>query len=130
MAPEQASGGTVDHCTDLYALAAIAYRALTGHPPFAAGEIAETLYRVVNTRPRRPTELVPTLHDDVDLVLAIGLAKRPGDRFAAAVDFAGALAEAIDGRLALTLRSRGDALERNGAWADNPRATTNRLRAR
>jgi len=50
MAPEQASGSTVDHATDLYALAAIAYRALTGHPPFAAGEIAETLYRVAADR--------------------------------------------------------------------------------
>ena len=57
MAPEQASGATVDHRTDLYALAAIAYRALTGHPPFAAGAIAETLYKVVHTQPRRPSEL-------------------------------------------------------------------------
>ena len=129
MAPEQASGGTVDHCTDLYALAAIAYRALTGHPPFAGGEIAETLYRVVHTRPRRPTELVPTLHADVDHVLAIGLAKRPTDRFGAAIDFAGALAEALDGRLSSELRSRGDALIRNGAW-HQARASTARIRPR
>ena len=130
MAPEQASGGTVDHCTDLYALAAIAYRALTGHPPFAGGEIAETLYRVVHTRPRRPSDLAPNLHRDVDFVLAIGLAKRPNDRFNAAADFAGALAEALDGKLSHALRSRGDALVRNGAWHENMRASTARLFAR
>ncbi|HEY5925500.1 MAG TPA: serine/threonine-protein kinase, partial [Kofleriaceae bacterium] len=69
MAPEQATSGAVDHRTDLYALAAIAYRAITGHPPFAAGEIAETLYKVVHTRPRRPTELAD-LPLEVDLALA------------------------------------------------------------
>jgi serine/threonine-protein kinase len=130
MAPEQASGGTVDHCTDLYALAAIAYRALTGHPPHAGGELAETLYRVVHARPRRPSELSPSLHADVDRVLAIGLAKRPGERFAAASELAGALAEAIDGRLSAVLRSRGDALVRNGAWADAGRVSTTRMRVR
>jgi len=130
MAPEQASGGTVDHCTDLYALAAIAYRSLTGHAPHAAGEIAETLYRVVHQKPRRPTDLVPNLHADVDYVLAIGLAKRPSDRFVAASDFAAALADALEGRLSMILRSRGDALDRNGAWAASARATTNRIRAK
>jgi eukaryotic-like serine/threonine-protein kinase len=131
MAPEQASGGTVDHCTDLYALAAIAYRCLTGYPPFAAGEIAETLYRVVHTRPRLPTEIAPQLSPHVNLVLAIGLAFRPTDRFGAAVDFAGALVEALDGNLSDTLRSRGEAMIRNGAWASgSTRASTSRMRPR
>ena len=129
MAPEQASGGTVDHCTDLYALAAIAYRCLTGHPPFAAGEIAETLYRVVHTRPRRPTDLAPQLSPDVDLVLAIGLARRPTDRFGAAVDFAGALIGALEGKLSSALRARGDALVRHSGWSgSSQRASTHPLR--
>jgi hypothetical protein len=128
MAPEQASGGTVDHCTDLYALAAIAYRCLTGQAPYAAGEIAETLYRVVHTRPRRPTELQPSLHPDVDVVLAIGLARKPSDRFAAAIDFAGALVEALDGKLSMGLRERGISLIRAGAWMQNTRASTSRMR--
>ena len=118
MAPEQASGGTVDHCTDLYAVAAIAYRALTGHPPFAAGEIAETLYRVVHTRPRRPTELVPSLPSDVDDVLAIGLARRPADRFGSAAELHTALADALQGLISPELRARGEHLTRAGAWHD------------
>jgi hypothetical protein len=128
MAPEQASGGTVDHCTDLYALAAIAYRALTGHPPFSAGDVAETLYRVVHTRPRRPREMAPNLPTDVELVLAIGLAKRPSDRFGAAVDFAGALVEALDGNLSPAIRARAATLPY--PWGSAPaRASTNRIRA-
>jgi eukaryotic-like serine/threonine-protein kinase len=128
MAPEQAAGDTVDHCTDLYALAAIAYRALTGHPPYAAGEIAETLYRVVHTRPRRPTELLPGLPYEINLVLAIGMAKRPADRFASAHDFALALADAIDDELAIDLRDRGERLDREGAWTTNQRRSTARMR--
>ena len=129
MAPEQASGATVDHCTDLYALAAIAYRAITGHPPFAGGEIAETLYRVVHTRPRRPSELIPSLPPDVDLVLAIGLAKRPSDRFTSAIEFSDSLYHAMADTLPEHVRLRGLALDRVGAWASpKHRPSTARLR--
>lgn len=125
MAPEQAAGETVDHCTDLYALAAIAYRALTGHPPFAAGEIAETLYRVVHTRPRRPSELAE-LPTDVDLVLAMGLAKRPRDRFASALELSDALYHALAGTLPDHIRQRALGLD---AWAaPKHRPSTARLR--
>jgi len=129
MAPEQARGGVVDHCTDLYALAAIAYRALTGHPPFAAGELAETLYRVIHTPPRRPTELAPHLPVSIDHVLAIGLAKRPQDRFSAAADLSAAIVGALEGTLAPAIWSRGAALSRGGAWAPNARASTPLARA-
>jgi len=117
MAPEQASGGRVDHRTDLYAVTAIAYRALTGQPPFAAGEIAETLYRVVNTRPPRPTLIAPELPPEIDLVLAIGMAARPEDRFATAGELASALADAVTGRLSPAIAARGATLVRAGGWS-------------
>jgi eukaryotic-like serine/threonine-protein kinase len=126
MAPEQASSGTIDHRTDLYALAAIAYRALTGQPPYAAGEVAETLYKVVHTAPRRPSELAE-LPPEVDLVLAIGLAKDPAGRFQAAEELAGALAAALAGALPAALRLRAEALA--PAWRSTGRATTKPLRA-
>ena len=115
MAPEQAAGGTADHRSDLYALAAIAYRALTSTPPYAAGEIAETLYRVVHTVPRRPSDLA-SLPPDVDLVLAIGLAKDPAHRFQSAGDFSDALTAALFGALPRSVHERGSALMRAGAW--------------
>jgi serine/threonine-protein kinase len=122
MAPEQASGDPVDHATDLYALAAIAYRVLTGHPPFSSGDLADMLYRIVHTAPRRPSELAPHLPHEVDLVLAVGLAKQPADRFATAGEFADALEAALAGKPPMPVRDRGFALVQAGAWADARRA--------
>jgi hypothetical protein len=114
MAPEQARGARVDHRTDLYALAAIAYRALTGHAPFSSGDIADVLYRVVHTPPRRPSTLAG-LPADLDLALAIGLAKDPADRFATAAELASAVRDALDDKLADVTRARARAIA--NAWA-------------
>jgi eukaryotic-like serine/threonine-protein kinase len=130
MAPEQASGGQVDHATDLYALAAITYRALTGQPPYAAGEIAETLYKVVHTRPRRPTDLVD-VPPEVDLVLAVGMARHSEYRFTTAGELADALTGAFTGTLPEGVFDRGRELEHSGAWSSPVRrASTARLRPR
>jgi serine/threonine-protein kinase len=129
MAPEQATSGAVDHRTDLYALTAIVYRAITGHPPFAAGEIAETLYKVVHTRPRRPTEIAD-VPPEIDLVLAIGMAKNPQLRFATATELAAAIAAAFAGALPDHVFQRGRALERAGAWHEiAARSRTSPMRA-
>jgi serine/threonine-protein kinase len=105
MAPEQARRETVDHRTDLYALGAIAYRALTGHPPFAGRDFAEVLMRVMTEMPDRPSTLV-RLPREVDLVLAIALAKNPGDRFATATELADALEAALSFKLAAAIKTR------------------------
>jgi serine/threonine-protein kinase len=115
MAPEQARGGKVDHRTDLYSLAAVCYRALTGHSLFPSGEIAETLYNVVHRAPRRPTSLA-SLPRDIDLALAIALAKDPARRFASAPELADAVEAALAGKLPESLRERGRRLEAEGAW--------------
>ena len=115
MAPEQARGATVDHRTDLYALAAVAYRALTGHSLFASGALADTLYHVVHSPPRRPSSLA-ALPPELDLALAIGLAKDPVNRFATANELADAIDAALGGRLPEPLRVRGESLDRAGAW--------------
>jgi serine/threonine-protein kinase len=114
MAPEQARAARVDHRTDLYALAAIAYRALTGHAPFSSGDIADVLYRVVHTPPRRPTSHAQ-LPADLDLALAIGLAKDPADRFATAAELATAVRDALEDKLSDATRARARAIE--NAWA-------------
>ncbi len=117
MAPEQARGEEVDHRADIYSLAVIAYRALTGHPPFggtgggAAAVIAEVVYRL----PPRPSELRP-LHPDVDAVFRIALAKQRSERFGSAAALAEALEAALAGELTEALRRRAGELERRRPW--------------
>src|SRR5262245_1827578 len=65
MAPEQARGEEVDHRADLYALAAIAYRALTGQPPFTAKDVPATLHEVVYRMPAQPSTILD-LPADID----------------------------------------------------------------
>ena len=96
------------------------------HAPHVSGDLAETLYRVVHASPRRPSDLVPRLPHDVDLVLAIGLAKRLDDHFQSADEPARALGGALIGQLAPTVRDRGLALVRTGGWADPPAAAVRR----
>jgi serine/threonine-protein kinase len=83
MAPEQVmSGGrVVDERSDLYALGAVAYYLLTGHPPFDGGEgigvmIAHARDPVVP--PSRDRADVP---EDLERVVLRCLAKEPTERF-------------------------------------------------
>jgi tRNA A-37 threonylcarbamoyl transferase component Bud32 len=115
MAPEQANGALVTHRTDLFALGVIAYRALTGRPAFEGEVTAEILYKVVHSMPPRPGEIVP-LPPDVDLVLAIALAKDAADRFDSAAELAQSLDEAARGRLAAPLRVRAERLLARLPW--------------
>ncbi len=115
MAPEQARGEDLDHRADLYSLCVIAYRALTGRPAFAAQVPAVVMAEVVGRMPPRPSQLAE-LPDDIDVVLAIGLAKSPGDRFTSAGELAAAFAAAADGRASDELRRRARALADRHPW--------------
>jgi eukaryotic-like serine/threonine-protein kinase len=120
MAPEQAEGDAVDHRTDLYALAAIAYRALTGLPPFRGKDMPSILYAVVHTMPGRPSELAD-LPEEVDAALAIGLAKRPQDRFASADELATALAGAFERKLSNFTIEHARGLQDRHPWGEKAR---------
>lgn len=107
MSPEQVRGHAVDVASDRYGLAAVAYRALTGRSPASGKSMAAIVRAVAEGRPVRPTALRPTLPPDVDLALAIGLARVPAERFETCAELAGALARALDGALPAELRRRG-----------------------
>ncbi len=79
MAPEQARGRTVDHRADLFALAVVAYRCLTGRPAFSGKDVPQILHSVVYATPPKPSSLVD-VPEDVDYAFAIALAKRVDNR--------------------------------------------------
>ena len=115
MAPEQARGEDVDHRADVYSLAAILYRAVTGHPAFASKDVPTTLYDVVFRVPTQPS-IHASLPADVDRVLALGLAKLPADRFATALELAEWFAVAITDQLTPEQRRRADELATKHPW--------------
>jgi serine/threonine-protein kinase len=109
MAPEQARNGDVGSAADMYGLGAVAYRALTGCQPFKGENVADILVAVMVAMPVRPTALAE-LPRDVDLVLAIALAKDPKDRFESGDALADALTAATTSRLDGKLRRRATKL--------------------
>jgi serine/threonine-protein kinase len=120
MAPEQARGERVDPRADVFSLACIAYRALTGRPAFAGSELPQILFDVCFAQPVRPGALV-ALAADVERVLALGLAKRTDDRLDTARGFAAALRSALSSSLSPPLRARADELLASAPWGSRPR---------
>jgi serine/threonine protein kinase len=122
MSPEQAGGLAATHRSDVFSLGAVVYRALTGEPPFTAEDLPQTLYQVVYKNPPRPSELAPALPPDVDLVLAVALAKDPSDRFASAPEMADAFRAASRHALDPELRLHGRTLLAALPWSPAARA--------
>ncbi len=121
LSPEQACGEDVDGSADRYGLAAIAYRAITGRAPFVGNDLPAILFKVVHGMPPQPTSLA-TVPLAVDTVLAVGLAKRSGDRFETAAEFADALELAIRGGHDDWIERRAEALLADLPWGYRPKA--------
>ncbi len=90
MAPEQVKGLRVDRRTDIFALGAIMYYAITGKVAFRGKNLAMIALQVTHYRPPRPSELVPGIPASVDKVVMTALAKDPRKRFATATEFSAA----------------------------------------
>jgi eukaryotic-like serine/threonine-protein kinase len=116
VAPEQAKGKPVTHRADLFSLGAIAYRAITGQPAFGGEHIEEVLYKVTTGMPPRPSDLTP-LHAQVDLVMALALAKDAADRFDSGEELAAALEAAQGGRLPREVAARARRLLADRPWS-------------
>ena len=115
MAPEQVRGGAVDASADVFALGAVVYRALTGHPPFGVAEV-QAVFDVVSKQPPAPTTLRRDIPRDFDYALAIALAKEPSERFASAPELAQALRAASRQDLTPSMRARALAILRARPW--------------
>ena len=98
MAPEQAMGlrDEIDHRTDQFSLAAIAYTLFTGREPFSGDNPIAVLYQVVHHEPPAPVEANPALAGAISDVIVRGLSKESADRFADVLEFAAALRAAVD----------------------------------
>jgi len=83
LAPEQIADafGRVSPQTDVFGLGSVLYFLLTGQPPFAGRDVAETLALTLSSRPTdRVTDLVPGLMPAVDELVAACLSKESSNR--------------------------------------------------
>jgi serine/threonine-protein kinase len=96
MAPEQIEGREVDLRADLWAVAALVYRMLTGRYPFGSGAVADVGSAIVDADFDPPTEHAPDLPPAIDAWMERALAKDPDARFSSAGELSSALADALD----------------------------------
>ena len=87
MSPERTRGtGDVDGRSDIYGLGATVYALLTGRPPFEGGSVPETIGKIRQDVPVKPTKYqlaIPGLFEGAVLKM---LEKRPEDRHQSAAD--------------------------------------------
>jgi non-specific serine/threonine protein kinase/serine/threonine-protein kinase len=118
--PEQVRGEAVTTATDVYSLGVLAYRLLSGHPPYSL-HLSRGLSPVAAARiiceeePSAPSRVADAaaakmLHGDLDTIILKALSKEPQDRYPSVFGLASDLLAWLDGRavsaMPATLRYR------------------------
>jgi serine/threonine-protein kinase len=80
MSPEQALGRVIDSRCDLYSLATVAYRCLTGRPPFVAKHLGELMLALNSATPPPASSFDSSLPRSIDDWFASMFAKDPDAR--------------------------------------------------
>jgi serine/threonine-protein kinase len=123
MSPEQATGGPIDHRSDLFSLGAVLYFMATGHAPFRASGTLAVLHRICNERHRPVWHLNKDIPDELCEVIDRLLEKKPSRRPASADNVQQELSQLLSRAQQRGLGRRrwrgwrGRALKRPATWA-------------
>jgi serine/threonine-protein kinase len=128
MSPEQASAGTIDRRSDVFALGVVLWEALVGERLFLGDSPARTILRVMEHTPASPMTRRPEVGPELSAIVLKCLAKNRDERYPTAA----ALADAIRS----ALRARGTAVDEGdlsttvtGLFGEERRSTMDRLRS-
>lgn len=98
MAPEQVAGGALGVATDVYALGATLYEALTARPPFRGATARETLEQVIAGGAPVPRSFDQRIPIDLQAICMRCLHKDPAQRYPDARSLAEDLGRYLEGR--------------------------------
>jgi serine/threonine protein kinase/Flp pilus assembly protein TadD len=87
MAPEQLSGGVVDHRADLFSTGVVLYEMLAARLPFAGATFPEIADRILNQEPDAIARYNYSVSIEVEAIIRKALQKRPDFRYQTARDF-------------------------------------------
>ena len=94
MSPEQfRSPKSVDHRSDLWALGALLYRALTGKLAFSGDSLGEIVMAIATESPEPPSALCPEAPPEIDAFFERAFQKKPAARFQSAKELSDAFAD-------------------------------------
>ncbi len=105
MSPEQlVSTKDVDHRADLWSVAVVAYRALTGRVPFAGNNIASLSVAVATGRFTPISSLLPTIGSEMDMWFKLALCRNIRGRPSSAMDLSEGFIRALGPTLEADVR--------------------------
>jgi hypothetical protein len=95
LAPEQVSGGELDHRSDLYSAGVVLYESLTGRPPFEGETDLATATMRLTQDPMPPRAIRAGISRGLEKVTMKALALKPEDRYPSAEDMRLAIGRAL-----------------------------------
>jgi serine/threonine-protein kinase len=121
MSPEQVNDSkSIDHRTDLWSLAVVAYYAMTGVRPFDGETLVAVAMKICTGEVPPPSSLNPQLPPAVDAWFARACAKDPNARFPSARALADALVSAVGGRAVAQVMSKAASFDQEATQEFRP----------